>query len=186
MCQPYRARTKGKTESGVKYVKRNGLADLEFLSFAALEAHLGCWMQEADERVQGTTHEVPRIRFGRDEQDKLRSLPALPLPAPERRIRRRVANDCLVDVDTIRYSVPHALVRDDVEVLVGDDDVRIFHGGAEVARHRRSFEPHTRVIDPAHYEGLWRTRTTSETMVDAGSMSRSLADYAAVIEGGVG
>ena len=39
-CAPYRARTKGKTEAGVKYVKRNGLADLAFASFAALERHL--------------------------------------------------------------------------------------------------------------------------------------------------
>jgi transposase len=34
---PYRARTKGKTEAGVEYVKRNGLADLDFDSFAAQE-----------------------------------------------------------------------------------------------------------------------------------------------------
>ena len=31
-CQPYRARTKGKIESGVKYVKRNALAGRRFAS----------------------------------------------------------------------------------------------------------------------------------------------------------
>jgi hypothetical protein len=114
----------------------------------------------------------------------------MPLPVRERRVRRRVANDCLVDVDTIRYSVPHALVREEVEVLVGDEDVRIFHGGIEVARHRRAFEPHTCVVDPAHYDGLWRTGTRAEAMIvdddstAARSMGRSLADYAAIVEGG--
>src|SRR3989442_5505049 len=39
-CGPYRARTKGKTESGVKYVKRNALAGRSFPSFAALGAPL--------------------------------------------------------------------------------------------------------------------------------------------------
>ncbi len=39
-CGPYRARTKGKVESGVKYVKRNGLAGRRFASFAELERHL--------------------------------------------------------------------------------------------------------------------------------------------------
>src|ERR1700676_3291892 len=39
-CAPYRARTKGKTEAGVKYVKRNALADQAFESFAALERYL--------------------------------------------------------------------------------------------------------------------------------------------------
>jgi transposase len=35
-CAPYRARTKGKTESGVKSLKRNAVAGLTFPSFAAL------------------------------------------------------------------------------------------------------------------------------------------------------
>ena len=65
-CAPYRARTKGKTEAGVKFVKRNGLADQDFDSFAALEAHLAAWMTTVDEREHGTTHEAPRVRFQRD------------------------------------------------------------------------------------------------------------------------
>jgi len=43
-CRPYRARTNGKTESGVKYVKRNALAGLTFDSFTALEHHLAAGM----------------------------------------------------------------------------------------------------------------------------------------------
>lgn len=38
-CRPYRARTKGKTESGVGYVKKNAIAAVSFANFAALEAH---------------------------------------------------------------------------------------------------------------------------------------------------
>lgn len=66
-CRPYRARTKGKTESGVKYVKRNGLAGREFASFVALETHLVAWMAEADQRIHGTTHEAPLLCFDREE-----------------------------------------------------------------------------------------------------------------------
>jgi transposase len=67
-CAPYRARTKGKDESGVKYVKRNALAGRRFASFVELEAHLEAWTREiADEREHGTTGESPRLRFERDE-----------------------------------------------------------------------------------------------------------------------
>ncbi len=117
-CQPYRARTKGKTESGVKYVKRNAIAGRRFDSFAQLEAHLAEWQLLADQRVHGTTHELPLERFERDERQALRSLPVRPLPTHGRRLQRRVANDSFVDIDTVRYSVPHRLVRDHVEVLV--------------------------------------------------------------------
>jgi transposase len=78
-CQPCSARTKGKTESGVKFVKRNAISERVFTSFAALEAHLAAWCLDADERVHDTTNEVPRLRFERDERALIRPLPATPL-----------------------------------------------------------------------------------------------------------
>jgi transposase len=190
-CQPYRARTKGKTESGVGYVKRNAIAGREFASFSALEAHLATWCQQADEREHGTTHEVPRVRYERGEAASLKPLPALPPPPRERRLERRVATDCFVDVDTVRYSVPYRLVRERVEVLVAEGDVRIFHDGKVVAVHRRSNEPHARIVEPEHLQGLWRVSTapaaaeatpTSQSPLEA--MGRSLRDYEALVDGG--
>jgi transposase len=185
-CQPYRARTKGKTESGVKYVKRNAIAGRQFESFAQLEVHLAEWQLAADQRVHGTTHERPAERFERDEREALRPLPARPLPTHGRRLQRRVANDALIDIDTVRYSVPHRLVRDHVEALVTSTEVRVYHGQDLVAVHARSQEPHARVVDPAHFEGLWR-RTPVENVVPLAqplaALGRSLDDYAAVIGG---
>jgi transposase len=182
-CRPYRARTKGKTESGVGYVKHNAIAGLEFASFEALCAHLERWTVDADGRVHGTTHELPRVRFERDEQRMLRPLPAMPLPVRERRLERRVASDCFVDVDTVRYSVPHRLVRRTVEVLVGEEDVRIFHDGQEVARHRRSLEPHARIVEPSHYDGLWRREPAPVEESTLAPLGRTLDEYAAIVGG---
>jgi transposase len=183
-CAPYRARTKGKTEAGVKYTKHNGLANQDFDSFAALETHLAAWMGTADQRIHGTTHEAPLVRFDRDERHALRPLPARALPRREQRLRRRVANDAFIDVDTVRYSVPHRLVRDSVEVIVEEQDVRIVHGTTVVATHRRSFEPFDRVIDPAHFAGLWRPAAVSTDRTALAALGRDLADYAAIIAGG--
>ena len=184
-CAPYRARTKGKVESGVKFVKRNALAGRTFASFAALEQHLTQWMDEADQRVHGTTHERPCERFVREEQAALRPLPARPLPRREQRLRRRVASDAFVDVETVRYSVPYQLVRDHVDVAIDEQTVRIFHGTDLVATHPRSREPFARVVEPAHLAGLWRV-TTPRKPVDGGlsAFGRSLADYDAVVGSG--
>ena len=89
VCRPYRARTKGKTESGVGYVKHNAIAGRAFASFAALEAHLAAWMVEADQRIHGTTREQPMARFEREERAALRPLPARPLPVRQQRIARK-------------------------------------------------------------------------------------------------
>lgn len=185
-CRPYRARTKGKTESGVKYAKRNALAGRSFASFAALEAHLIEWMEHADQRVHGTTHEQPAVRFEREERHALRALPANALPVRERRLQRKVANDLLVNVDTVRYSVPHAYVRKVVEVSIGLEQVRIFFGGKLIAHHRRSNEPHAKVVNLSHYDGLLRTPAAKVTTTGGGDLAalgRSLRDYADLITG---
>jgi transposase len=185
-CAPYRARTKGKTEAGVKFVKRNGLAALAFPSFAALETHLAEWMVVADRHVHGTTREAPIVRFEREEQQALRPLPRHALPRREQRVRRRVAHDAFVDVDTVRYSVPYQLVRDHVDVLVEEHTVRIFHGTTTVATHARAHEPFARVIDPAHVAGLWRPAALP--LASPGTLAalgRDLRDYDAVVTGAV-
>jgi transposase len=58
-CAPYRARTKGKTESGVGYVKRNAIAGRSFASWEALEAHLARWEREI---MRGYTERRARRR----------------------------------------------------------------------------------------------------------------------------
>src|SRR6476620_2552956 len=74
-CAPYRARTKGKDERGVGYVKSNAIAGRRFGSWAELEAHLEAWTREvADVRMHGTTGEAPIERFARDEASALRPL----------------------------------------------------------------------------------------------------------------
>ncbi len=183
-CAPYRARTKGKTEAGVKYVKRNALADQAFDSFSALEQYLAEWMTIADQRRHGTTRQAPIVRFERDERTALGVLPLRALPQRTQRLRRRVALDAFVDVDTIRYSVPHRLVRDHVEVVVEEQLVRIFHGTELVATHVRSTEPFARVVDVAHYAGLWRSALDDAQPPGLALLGRDLADYAAVVEGG--
>jgi len=185
-CAPYRARTKGKTEAGVKYVKRNALADQAFESFAALEQYLGEWITTvADQRCHGTTREAPIARFHRAERGALRPLPLRALPRREQRLRRRVATDAFIDIDTVRYSVPHRLVRDHVEVVIDEQTLRIFHGATLVATHARSSEPFGRVVDPTHYAGLWRPPAAERPAGPSlALLGRNLADYAEIVAGG--
>ena len=62
-CRPYRAQTKGKVESGVKYVK-GFLRGKSFESLAHLNSSLMNWaVSVADERIHGTTHRKPSEMF---------------------------------------------------------------------------------------------------------------------------
>src|SRR5215210_6511437 len=190
--RPHRARTKGKIERGVGYVKHNALAGRSFASFAELQGHLARWMIEvADRRIHGTTGEEPLVRFEREERATLRPLPRRPLAVRTRRLTRRVSADCFVDVDTVRYSVPHRYVRETVEVVVEAQQVTIWLRGTCLARHRRCEEPRAWVRDPAHFEGLYRgqrpaavaTPAASAPTAAPGPLARPLSVYAELVEG---
>jgi hypothetical protein len=106
-------------------------------------------------------------------------------PHHTRVVERRVANDAFVDVDTVRYSVPHRLVREHVEVWIGGTELRVVFGGDVVAVHERSFEPHARVVDPEHHRGLWRAPDEPYQPGDQlAQLGRTLDVYAEVIAGG--
>jgi hypothetical protein len=79
LCRFYRAQTKGKVESGVKYVKRNALVGRQFRDLEDLNAWLLSWaVRIADKRIHGTTHEQTAERFERAERGALMPVVARP------------------------------------------------------------------------------------------------------------
>ncbi|MFB9146952.1 IS21 family transposase [Halomonas alkalicola] len=195
-CAPYRARTKGKDERGVGYVKRNAIAGRTFASWAALEAHLIWWMREiADQRVHGTTGELPAVRFIAEQA----SLQPLNDRAPfeqARELSRRVQRDATVEVDTNRYSVPWRLIGEPVQVSVTDGELRVHHAGREVARHPELGGRRQVRCLPEHLQGIvgYRSPKADAEEVVASSeivatlppavLQRDLTEYEAVVGGG--
>lgn len=147
LCRFYRAQTKGKVESGVKYVKRNALAGRRFRDLDELNAYLLDWcVNVADQRIHGTTHERPAARFARAE-------PLIPVdlrpPAPrERVVIRRVPADCFVAVETNRYPVPFEWAGRDVEVQILVDAIVIRNEPAHPIHHER--------LEGSHQVARWK------------------------------
>lgn len=78
-CRPYRARTKGKVERSVRYLRESFLYGREFLGDADLAEQLQDWLARvANVRIHGTTGERPQERFLRDEQHLLLPLASRP------------------------------------------------------------------------------------------------------------
>lgn len=182
-CAPYRARTKGKDERAVQYVKRNAVAGREFDSWASFEAHLTHWNRTiADERVHGTTGERPRARFERAEASALQSLDGRPPFSEARELNRVVQNDLTVEVDTNHYSVPLRLIGESVTVQIRDGLVEIFHAGKRVARHPHSRGRRQRVTDRAHYDGVVAGAARQALGPSSSELARPLDVYAQLVE----
>ena len=111
-CRPYRAQTKGKVERPVRYLRHNFLYGREFLGDADLDAQCAHWLDEtANARVHGTTMEIPRERFERDERAGLQSLALRPYrslaltPERERRCDSIRPSASMPDVPVERRSL---------------------------------------------------------------------------------
>ena len=195
-CAPYRARTKGKDERGVGYVKRNAVAGHRFASLEALRGHLARWLREvADVRVHGTTGEAPLVRFEREERAALKPLGAKAPFLQLRELSRRVHSDACIELDSNRYSVPWRLIGESVTVLVAERQVRVLHAAREVACHAESAGRRATVIDRRHLEGIVGAHrlgadapprpqpTLSSPPVPGGELLRPLEDYERVLGG---
>jgi transposase len=83
-CRAYRAQTKGKVERPIRYVRGNFIYARSFLNDDDLDEQCTRWTEKANARIHGTTKEVPRLRFERDERHLL-------LPLAERPYRSLIA-----------------------------------------------------------------------------------------------
>ena len=177
-CAPYRARTKGKDERAVAYVKRNAIAGREFASWAEMESHLERWMREvADIRFHGTTEERPIDRFAR-ERGYLEPGAGKPSFVRHRELTRVVHTDLCVEVDTNSYSVPWKHIGKEVIVRIGDGMVTVHQGEVEIARHAESAGRRERVINHRHYFGI---EIPGAPKGPAGELARPLSEYAMAV-----
>lgn len=170
VCRPYRAQTKGKVESGVKYVKRNFMPGRRFADIVDFQEQLDEWnVTIADQRIHGTTHSKPAERFA-EEQPQLVPVNGQPGFRLRARLSRIVASDYLVSVDTNRYSVPFPLIGQTVEVEAHGEQVRIFRRSELVASHPRLAGQHQFHILPEHGPGaLQRYQRQRRSQIPPGS-----------------
>ncbi|SCZ13486.1 IS21 family transposase [Microvirga guangxiensis] len=187
-CAPYRARTKGKDERGVDYVKKNAIAGRRFESWAALEAHLDRWTREiADQRVHGTTGVAPAERFA-SEAGALRPLGGRAPFGQLRDLVRKVQADCAIDLDTNSYSVPWRLIGESVQVVVLGGRVIVRHAGEVVADHALCRGRRQRIVERAHLAGVvggaGPVRSAPADRGPPPALLRPLAEYEALVGGG--
>jgi transposase len=151
--RPYRPQTKGKVESGVRYVEGNFWTGLHFEDVDDINVQARVWLDTvANPRVHGTTGERP---FERLPHEHLQPLPDRPFDTSIISYRR-AGRDCLVRYQNNSYSVPSAWAGQTLLVKETEDQriVVCDAAGEVVAEHRLLRGHHQWSVNPAHYAGL--------------------------------
>jgi transposase len=138
-ARPRRPRDKAKVEVGVLVVERWILARLRnrrFFSLAELNQAIGELVADLNARPMRRLGVSRRDLFLELDRPALKSLPAEPYEYAEWRLRR-VGLDYHVDIDGHYYSVPHRLIREQLDARITAHTVELFRKGERVAVHLR-------------------------------------------------
>ncbi|AIO71740.1 MULTISPECIES: IS21 family transposase [Pseudomonadota] len=139
-ARPRKPQDKAKVEVAVQIVERWILARLRnhrFFSLAELNRVIAQLVGDLNQRPFKKLEGNRREWFERLDRPVLRPLPARRYQIAAF-IKCRVNIDYHVEIDHHYYSVPHKLVRQEVDVRVTRHSVEILHGGKRVAAHARS------------------------------------------------
>jgi transposase len=151
-ARPRKPRDKAKVEAGVRFAQTCILGRLRRQTFFSL-AECNAAIATAVERINA--HLMRRLGVSRRELFESIERPALrPLPAEDYEYAKwrlaRVNLDYHVEAADFLYSVPHALIREQVDVRLTSRTVEIFHRGQRVAAHERRHGGRRHGTDPNH------------------------------------
>jgi transposase len=151
-ARPRRPRDKAKVEAGVRFAQTYILGRLRRQTFFSL-AEANVAVNDALERLNA--HIMRRLGVSRQqlleslERPALDDLPDTDYEFAEWRLAR-VSLDYHVEVASYFYSVPHALIREQVDIRATSRTVEVFHRGRRVAVHQRRYGGRRHGTDPAH------------------------------------
>ncbi len=144
-CEGYDPESKGKVESGVKYVKQNGLYSESFADWKSLETYMADWLDTiANKRVHGTTGQQPWTHSEHEEKVKMQSY--LTSTCLQHKAMtgetRQVDKTSLISWQSNKYSVPMAYqsAKVGVSAEAGQLLIKDLASGEQIAEHIISLE----------------------------------------------
>jgi transposase len=156
--RPRKPKDKAAVEAGVRFAQAYILGRLRNVTFFSL-AECNAAIAAALERMNG--REMRRLGVSRRQLFDTIERPAMqPLPEQDYEYAEwhlaRVGIDYHVEVQDFFYSVPHALIREQVDTRATARTIEVFHRGKRVAAHARRYRGQRHGTLPEHMPSAHR------------------------------
>jgi transposase len=153
-CRPARGNEKGGVERAVRFVRDSFFAARPFTTLEDFNRQALVWRDEIAARRRWPEDDRKTVAEAFEEEaSRLLPLPAHPFET-DLVLAVRSGKTLYLRFDLNDYSIPPACVGRALSLVASESTVRILDGIQEIARHRRSYDRHRRVEDPAHIEAL--------------------------------
>jgi len=153
-CRPARGNEKGRVERVIQYVRQSFFAARPFTTLEDFNRQARLW-RDTVANARPWQGDNSRSVAAAVAEERPRLLP-LPLHPFDTDLLKAVRSDKTIYVrfDRNDYSIPHEFAGKPLTLVATPRTVRLLAGAAEVACHRRSFDHHQRIEDPAHIAAL--------------------------------
>jgi len=153
-CRPARGNEKGRVERAIQYVRTSFFAARPFTTLEDFNRQALAWRDQiAHQRPWPGDDSRTVAQALEEEKPRLLPLPAHPFACD---LTRTVYADktLYVRFDLNDYSLPPQALGRALTLVASPTIVRLLDGSTEVASHRRSYDRHEQVEDPAHRQAL--------------------------------
>ncbi len=153
-CRPARGNEKGRVERVIRFIRESFFAARPFTTLEDFNRQAHLWRDEVAHRRPWPQDDSRIVAEAfREEQPRLLPLPAHPLET-DRLLPIHSGKTIYVRFDLNDYSIPPTAVGRALTLLASTATIRILQEGVEIARHRRSWDRHQVLEDPAHRQAL--------------------------------
>ena len=153
-CRPARGNEKGRVERAIQYARGSFFAARSFTTLADFNHQALQWRETiAHQRPWPGDDSRSVAQALQEEQAHLLPLPVHPFACDLMRPAHADKTLC-VRFDLNDYSVPPQALGRTLTLVASPITVRLFDGSTEIASHRRSYDRHQLVEDPAHRQAL--------------------------------
>lgn len=157
-ARPRKPRDKAKVEAGVRFAQSYILGRLRrqtFFSLAEANAAIAGMVERINAHIMRRLGVSRRHLFETVERPVLVLLPDADYQFAEWRLAR-VSLDYHVEFDGFFYSVPHGLIREQVDIRATTRTIELFHRGQRIAAHQRRHGGRRHGTDPDHMPSAHR------------------------------
>jgi hypothetical protein len=181
-CRPGRGNEKGRVERAIRYVRDSFFAARSFTQLEDFNRQARAWRDEVAHRRPWPADDSRTVADAFvEERPQLLPLPAHPFETDVVRTAR-AEKTIYIRFDLNDYSIPPATVGRPLLLVASDTTVRLLHGTTEIARHRRSYDRHEKITDPAHLQALLEDKRRAFGHTPSGRLVGAVPEAEALLQ----
>jgi hypothetical protein len=181
-CQVRAGNQKGRVERAIRYVRESFWAGRSFTTLEECNRQALLWRDQIAQQRPWPGDDTRTVAQAfAEEQPRLLPLPAHPFPTD---LIKTVGSRKTIYVrfDLNDYSIPPEAVGRPLTLVASDTLVRILDGTQEIARHRRSYDRHQPVLEPAHQQALLQLKRKAFHSAPTGRLAQAVPESETLLD----